>query len=71
MPYNFKIAMSASLDKDVVEQMIRAAVEQQTGKKVASLDAQTNGGYIVHFENETPRALVKSTGNNGFKITTY
>lgn len=74
MPYNFKIAMSASIDRDVVEQMIRATVEQQTGKKIASMEPQASegkfGGYVVYFENESPRAVVKGAGN-GFKVTTY
>ncbi len=67
--------MSASIDREVVEQMIRAAVEQQTGKKIASMEPQAGeskfGGYVVYFENESPRATVKSTGNGGFKVTTY
>lgn len=75
MSYNFKIAMSASIDRDVVEQMIRAAVEEQTGKKIASMEPQAGegkfGGYVVYFENESPRAVIKGTSNGGFKVTTY
>lgn len=74
MPYNFKLAMSASISPTVVEEMIRAAVEEQTGKKISRFEVQMNegqfDGYVVYFENESPRAIVKQTGS-GFKVTTY
>ena len=67
--------MSASISLEVVEQMIRTAVEEQTGKKINKFEPQLEegkfSGYIVYFENEGPRASVKATGNGGFKVTTY
>ena len=35
--YNFDFAMSAQISAKVVEEIIRNTVEQQTGKKVASV----------------------------------
>jgi hypothetical protein len=74
MPYNFKLAMSASISPTVVEEMIRAAVEEQTGKKISRFEVQMNegqfDGYVVYFENESPRAVVKPTGS-GFRVTSY
>lgn len=36
--YNFDFAVSATVSAKVVEEMIRKVVEEQTGKKVASVD---------------------------------
>lgn len=36
--YNFDFAMSANLSVKVVEEMIQSVVEQQTGKKVATVE---------------------------------
>jgi len=37
MKYDFEFAMSAQLSKNVVEEMIKSCVEQQTGRKVATV----------------------------------
>ena len=37
MPYNFEFAVSATISAKVVEEMIKRVVEEQTGKKVASI----------------------------------
>jgi hypothetical protein len=42
MPYNFELAVSARISKSVAEEMIRRVVEEQTGKKVASIDVKLN-----------------------------
>ena len=36
--YNFDFAVSAKISPKVVEEMIKKVVEEQTGKKVASLE---------------------------------
>ena len=37
MPYNFDFAVSATISPKVVEEMIKKIVEEQTGKKVSSI----------------------------------
>ena len=53
MTYKFELATTACLTLTVVEEIIKNAVEQQTGKKVASLSAKYNEakleGYDVYF----------------------
>lgn len=39
--YNFDFAMSAQISPKVVEEIIKNTVEQQTGKKVASVKINT------------------------------
>lgn len=39
--YNFDFAMSAQISPKVVEEIIKNTVEQQTGKKVASVRVDT------------------------------
>lgn len=39
--YNFDFAMSAQISAKVVEEIIKNTVEQQTGKKVASIRVNT------------------------------
>ena len=64
--YNFDFAVSAKISPKVVEEMIKKVVEEQTGKKVASIEfnmrSVTKGwqrdeytetvfdGVTVHFE---------------------
>lgn len=66
MTYNFNFAVSASIDAKTVQEMIKAVVEEQTGRKVKSVDLKvkmvTQGyqrdeyqtpvfeGVTVHFE---------------------
>lgn len=38
MSYNFDFAVSAKVSSKVVEEMIKKIVEEQTGKKVASIE---------------------------------
>ena len=38
MGYNIDFALSATLSAKVVEEMVRKVVEEQTGKKVASVE---------------------------------
>jgi hypothetical protein len=68
MNYNFEFAVSAQISAKVVEEMIKRVVEEQTGKKVASIDMKMRNvsrgigpaestervfdGCLVFFENE-------------------
>ena len=77
--YNFDFAVSAKISPKVVEEMIAKVVEEQTGKKVASIKLEVKNvlkghqmneynetvfeGATVFFENE------KSLGN-GRKVFT-
>lgn len=38
MTYNFEFAVSAQISAKVVEEMIKKVVQEQTGKKVSSID---------------------------------
>lgn len=38
MSYNFEFAVSAQISAKVVEEMIKKVVEEQTGKKVSSIE---------------------------------
>ena len=78
MPYNFDLAISAKISKTVAEDMIRRTVEEQTGKKVASVEARfrtvTKGmgpsessetvfdGFHVSFQNETNSVTPEKAG---------
>jgi hypothetical protein len=83
MPYNFDFAVSATISAKVVEEMIKQVVEEQTGKKVSSIQLKmrsvTKGmqrdeytetifdGATVFFSNESSNAEPKK----GFKKDTY
>lgn len=54
--YNFDFAMSAQISPDVVKEIIKNTVEQQTGKKVASIRINTEvvtRGYGVTEQDFT------------------
>jgi hypothetical protein len=75
MPYNFKIAMSATISSTVVEEMIRAAVENQTGKKITTVEVQsTDGkfaGYVVYFNEASARPVMTGSVGQTFVPDTY
>lgn len=54
MKYDFEFAMSATLNKRVVEEMIKSCVEQQTGRDVTcvviNLKKVTRGGQRDEYE---------------------
>ena len=62
MNYNFDLAVSATISAKVAEEMIKRIVEEQTGKKVASVEVRLQkesnpgetvfDGYRVFFHNE-------------------
>ena len=86
MSYNFDLAVSANISEKVVKEMITAIVEEQTGKKVATIDMKfrtvTKGigpgetdekvfdGCSVQFANEQTSAPT-SKANLKFKKDVY
>lgn len=75
MPYNFKIAMNATISPVVVEEMIRAAVENQTGKKITKIEIQMYegkfAGYVVDFDEAKPVVVSIDKFDRNFKLATY
>jgi len=76
MPYNFKIAMNATISPVVVEEMIRAAVENQTGKKITKVEIQVDddgkfAGYVVDFDETKPVVVSVDKFDRNFKLATY
>jgi hypothetical protein len=75
MPYNFKIAMNATISSTVVEEMIRAAVENQTGKKITKIEIQMYegkfAGYVVDFDEAKPVVVSIDKFDRNFKLATY
>ena len=83
MNYNFDLAVSATISSKVAEDMVRRIVEDQTGKKVSSVEVRlrkvTKGvgtseltetvfdGYHVYFQNEP----VKKPSDSRFKPAVY
>jgi len=83
MSYNFEFAVSAQISERVVKEMITRVVEEQTGKKVASLEMKfrnvTKGvgpsettervfdGCTVFFVNEKTKPGI----DRSFKAETY
>ena len=83
MNYNFEFAVSAQISAKVVEEMIKKVVQEQTGKKVASVELKmrsvTKGnqrdeytetvfdGATVFFENEK----TSTSNSKGFAESKY
>lgn len=83
MSYNFEFAVSAQISEKVIKEMVAKVVEEQTGKKVASIDMKlrtvTRGigpsestetvfdGCTVFFVNEKSDGTV----DKRFKETNY
>jgi hypothetical protein len=64
MPYNFDLVVSARIPKAVAEDMIRQVVEEQTGKKVSSIEillkeSAFDGFQISFKEEKTKSAPIK------------
>jgi hypothetical protein len=84
--YNFDLAISATVSKTVAEEMIQKIVEQQTGKKVSSIEVRlrqiTKGigpsestetvfdGFHIFFNEEKSRPK-ESSDKQGFVKATY
>ena len=75
MPYNFKIAMNATISPAVAEEMIRAAVENQTGKKITKIEIQLDdgkfAGYIVDFGEAVTKHVIAGSPDRTFVPDTY
>ena len=70
MTYNFNFAISATINASTVKEIVKAVVEEQTGRKVRAVNInvkmKTQGfqrdeyqvaifeGVTVHFENDSP-----------------
>jgi len=67
MSYKFDIAMSATINTQVVQEMVIAEIEKTVGKKVNKIVATYNGteftGYQVFFDPDSKpkKAPVKPT----------
>jgi hypothetical protein len=87
MPYNFEFAVSATISAKVVEEMIKKVVEEQTGKRVASIQLNmrsvAKGGQLddytetvfdgatVIFEKEKATPTPKTKQGTEFVPDTY
>ena len=87
MSYNFELAVSAIISAKVAEEMIRKIVEEQTEKKVASIEptfktvTKGNGanettdtvftGFLVNFAEEKKSLSNAITDAKPFKVQTY
>jgi hypothetical protein len=66
MKYKIDLAMSAILSPQVVEEMIIAAVERQTGRRVTNISVNYDGakfnGFHVQFDpNQTVEKEIVTT----------
>ena len=82
LPYNFEFAVSATISAKVVEEMIKRVVEDQTGKKVASIQLkmrsvtkgmQRDEYTETVFDGATVFFVSEGSGERpaGFKRDTY
>ena len=77
MPYNFNFSISADISAKVVEDMLKSVIEEQTGKKVSSIQFKRHSesdvfdGCTVCFINEPIIKKIKASDNNGFVADTY
>lgn len=87
MPYNFEFAVSAQISAKVAEDMIKKVVEEQTGKRVASIEMKmrsvTKGnqrdeytetvfdGCQVFFEPEKAKTPTKTKNGADFVLDKY
>ena len=85
MSYNFEFAVSAQISTKVAIEMITKVVEEQTGKKVASVEPKVRSvskgygpgeftetvfdGFTVNFQNE--KTAQSTTSNRDFKPDRY
>lgn len=55
--YNIEIAMSTTLNSQVVEEIVRKQVEEQTGRKIVKILTNYDGtkfeGYHITFASES------------------
>jgi hypothetical protein len=67
--------MNATISSTVVEEMIRAAVENQTGKKITKIEIQMYegkfAGYVIDFDEAKPVVVSIDKFDRNFKLATY
>jgi hypothetical protein len=78
MSHDYELAVSASISATVAEDMIRHIVEDQTGKKIASVQAEFKDskfqGFRIMFEKEQPCTNIRnnpSASDRSFRLATY
>ncbi len=87
MAYDFNLEVTTRISQDLVEQIIKQAVEEQTGKKVKTIEPcmvrsgkggnsesyeQVFDGFAVTFESERPVGPSNDpTISRGFVKATY
>lgn len=80
MTYSFNISVSAEISPAVVQEIVTRAIEEQTGKKVASITEKSDqgkgsetvfGGYYVTFKEDTKSTTKVLQKSKGFVPTTY
>lgn len=72
MSYNFNIEMSASIGDTVAMDMVIAAVETQTSKKVLNIQPMYDGtrfnGFQITFDPKFPQKVVQLTSTKEFIV---
>jgi len=87
MAYDFNLEVTTRISRDLVERIIKQAVEDQTGKKVKTIEPcavrsgkggngesyeQVFDGFAVTFESERPAGPSNDpTISRGFVKSTY
>lgn len=87
MAYDFNLEVTTSISRELTERIVRQAVEDQTGKKVKTIEPrmvrsgkggnsdayeQVFDGFAVTFEPERPAGPSNDpTINRGFVKATY
>jgi hypothetical protein len=75
MSYKFDIAMSATIDDTVAMDIVVAAVEHQTGKKVLSIQSLYDGnkfnGFQVTFDPDTKSKILPFKSSKEFIVETF
>lgn len=75
MTYKFDIEMSATITDSVAMDIIVAAVEQQTGKKVTNVHPTYNGtqfnGFQIIFDSKTHLKAVPFKPSKEFILTNF
>ncbi len=75
MPYKFDIAMSATVNKQVVQEMVITEIEKTVGKKVNKIVATYDGteftGYQVFFDADSKTTVVPIKPTKEFIVNNF
>lgn len=63
MTYNLELSVSANISSKVVEDIIRSVVEEQTGKKIASIEPK-----LIQEQRGMAAGSTQSTVFDGYQI---